>query len=105
MHLVEILEHVGPAYHVRDESEIESPEMIHHFDQWKHERLSTPNWLDVVANSSINQPLRIALTSGASCPDVLVDEVLLKLLDWFPERRSLEEVMQPYTTVASESKG
>lgn len=109
MHLVEILEHAGPAYHVRDESEIESPSVIHHFDQWKHERLTTENWLAVKHPDPVHpvdptsarspSPIRIALTSGASCPDVLVDEVLLKLLDWFPERRSLEEVMQAFTSI------
>jgi 4-hydroxy-3-methylbut-2-enyl diphosphate reductase len=44
--------------------------------------------------------LKIALTSGASCPDVLVDEVLLKILDYYPESRSVEEVLEPYSELA-----
>jgi len=91
MHLVEILEHHCPTYHVRDAGEFDSPEQIRHFDQWKKEILSTPNWL------SVNQgKLRIALTSGASCPDVLVDEVLLKILSFYPGAKDLQSVLKPF---------
>jgi 4-hydroxy-3-methylbut-2-enyl diphosphate reductase len=33
------------------------------------------------------------LTSGASCPDTLVDRVLLKMVSFFPGSRSVEAVM------------
>jgi 4-hydroxy-3-methylbut-2-enyl diphosphate reductase len=91
MHLVEILEHSFPTYHVRDAEEIESPENIQHFNQWDKELKQTENWL-----SSIDQPIDIAITSGASCPDVLVDEVMLKILDYFEDSRSVEEVIKPF---------
>lgn len=89
MHLVEILEHHCPSYHVRDASEIKSPEEVHHFDQWKKEVLVSRDWLPV----SGGKPVTIAITSGASCPDVLVDEVLLKILGYFGGTRPLEEVL------------
>ena len=91
LHLVEILEHSFPTYHVRDAEEIESPEKIRHFNQWDKELKQTENWL-----SSIDQPIDIAITSGASCPDVLVDEVMLKILDYFEDSRSVEEVIKPF---------
>ena len=91
MHLVEILEHHCPTYHVRDAGEFESPNEIRHFDQWKKEILTTANWLPE------NQgKLRIALTSGASCPDVLVDEVLLKILSFYPGANELQSVLKPF---------
>lgn len=104
MHLVEILEHVCPTFHVRDVSELESPQRIHHFNQWTKQRLTTNRWLDGILDDHYDthsRPLQIALNSGASCPDVLVDEVLLKLLEWFDETYQLdcaplEEVMAPY---------
>ncbi len=94
MHLVEILEHKFPTFHVRDANEIKSESLIHHFDQWKKEILETENWLPT--NKS---PLKIALTSGASCPDILVDEVLLRLLEFFEEAKEVDEVIAPFEAV------
>ncbi|MEO1021872.1 MAG: 4-hydroxy-3-methylbut-2-enyl diphosphate reductase [Bacteroidota bacterium] len=90
MHLVEILEHSFPTYHVRDASEVKNAAEIQHFDQWKKAILTTKNWLPD------NQPLTIGITSGASCPDVLVDEVMLRVLEFFDETRSVEEVIAPF---------
>ncbi len=92
MHLVEILEHAFPTYHVRDAEEITDPSMIHHFDQWDKEMKKTSDWLP----ASKNEPVNIAITSGASCPDVLVDEVILKILSYFNTDRSVEEVIRPF---------
>jgi 4-hydroxy-3-methylbut-2-enyl diphosphate reductase len=91
MHLVEILEHKFPTFHVRDAGEIKSENEIDHFDQWKKEILTTNNWL-----SKKEEPLKIALTSGASCPDVLVDEVMLKVLEFFDDVKEIEEVIAPF---------
>jgi len=91
MHLVEILEEYCPTYHVRDANEFDSPEAILHFDQWEKKMKETKNWLP-----DTDRPLRIALTSGASCPDILVDEVLLKLLSFFDDTRDIDEVIEPF---------
>ncbi|MEX0609723.1 MAG: 4-hydroxy-3-methylbut-2-enyl diphosphate reductase [Balneolaceae bacterium] len=91
MHLVEILEHKFPTYHVRDAGELISENSIRHFNQWKKEILETKNWLPVNG-----EPLKIALTSGASCPDVLVDEVLLQVLSYFEKTKDVEVVLSPF---------
>lgn len=91
MHIVEILEQHCPTYHVRDAGEFDSPARIQHFDQWKKEVLTSDNWLPVDQHS-----LKIALTSGASCPDVLVDEVMLKILSFFSDTTDLKEVLRPF---------
>lgn len=91
MHLVEILEHHCTTFHIRDAGEFESPGLIKHFNQWEKTMKETENWL-----SKSNTPLKIALTSGASCPDILVDEVLLKILTFYPESRPIEEVIKPF---------
>ncbi len=96
MHLVEILEHSFPTYHVRDAGEMKSDSMIHHFNQWKKEILETENWLP-----KNNSPLKVALTSGASCPDVLVDEVLLRLLEFFDGTKEVDEVIAPFEAIES----
>jgi len=91
MHLVEILEQHCPTFHIRDANEFDSPKEILHFNQWEKELRQTQNWLPVKKEN-----LRVAITSGASCPDVLVDEVLLKILSFFDDARDVNELMEPY---------
>ena len=91
MHLVEILEHSFPTFHVRDAGEIKSENEITHFNQWKKEILETGNWLP-----NDKSPLKVALTSGASCPDVLVDEVMLRVLEFFDDVKKVDEVLEPF---------
>ncbi len=99
MHLVELLEHVFPTYHVRDAAEIKSDNEIHHFNQWDKKEHVTSGWLP--RDRDKDGPLRIAITSGASCPDILVDEVILKVLSYFPDTKSLDEVMAPFRESAA----
>lgn len=99
MHLVEILEGYCPTFHIRDESEFSGPDLIWHFNQWKKEMEATEDWLP-----QEKEPVRIALTSGASCPDILVDEVLLKVLDFFDGARDLETVLRPFDKVPEEKR-
>lgn len=91
MHLVEILEHHFPTYHIRDAEEINGTQSIHHFNQWDKEMREPHGWL-----AQTNQPVNIAITSGASCPDVLVDEVMLEILSFYDDTRSVDEVIQPF---------
>ncbi|MEQ9265483.1 MAG: 4-hydroxy-3-methylbut-2-enyl diphosphate reductase [Balneolaceae bacterium] len=96
MHLVEILEHSFPTFHVRDSGELKSDTLIKHFDQWKKEILETSNWIP-----KDKTPLKVALTSGASCPDILVDEVLLEVLSYFETAKDVEEVIAPFELLST----
>jgi 4-hydroxy-3-methylbut-2-enyl diphosphate reductase len=98
MHLVEILEHHCPTYHIRDASEFDGTDKIRHFNQWNREIVQTENWIP----SDVPE-LKIAITSGASCPDAMVDEVMLKLLTLFPGSAEVEEVL--VTTLADDDSG
>lgn len=91
MHLVEILEHSFPSFHVRDASELHSDSQIQHFNQWSRKILQTSNWLP-----TDKSPVKIAITSGASCPDVLVDEVMLKVLSYFEGVSEVDTVIAPF---------
>lgn len=95
MHLVEILEHSFPTFHVRDAGELKSDSLILHFDQWKKEILETNHWLPKKTT-----PLKVALTSGASCPDVLVDEVLLRVLEFYDETNEIDTVIAPFEAMS-----
>ena len=92
MHLVELLEHEFPTYHVRDAGELRSSDEIQHFNQWDKQLHISKAWIQPVEG----RPLKIAITSGASCPDILVDEVILKVLSWFENTRDVDEVLKPF---------
>ncbi|KPP94284.1 MAG: 4-hydroxy-3-methylbut-2-enyl diphosphate reductase IspH [Bacteroidetes bacterium HLUCCA01] len=92
MHIVELLEGKFPTYHIRDAAEMDSPEQIRHFNQWEKVVENTSDWLPAHP-----RPLTVAITSGASCPDALVDEVILKLNGFVGGTRSVEEAMAEYT--------
>jgi len=77
-HLVELLENKFPVYFISGAKKILSSETINHFDIHKKEEITTNNFFPS------KQGITIALTSGASCPDSLVDEVLNKIISFFP---------------------
>ena len=73
-HLVELLERKFNTYFIRNESEIIDKNQIYSFDIHSKERTLNQSFLPN------KQELRIAITSGASCPDKLVDEVIHKII-------------------------
>lgn len=73
-HLVELLEQKFNTYFIRNESEIINENQIYSFDIHTKERTLNQRFLPD------KQELRIAITSGASCPDKLVDEVIHKII-------------------------
>ncbi len=85
-HIVELCEQKFPTYFINSAREIESKELINHFNYHKKERMKSGNWLP-------DTP-KIILTSGASCPDTLVDEVMLKILEYFPGTLSVEDLFE-----------
>jgi len=89
-HLVELCEEAMPTYFISSAEEISSPEEIHHFVYTTAKRIKTRNWFPV------RQPLDIVLTAGASCPDSLLEDVLRKIVDWFPDARSDHEVLEAF---------
>lgn len=87
-HIVELCERKFPTYFINSDREIKSEREIHHFDYHSKESKVTYDFL-TGRNGS-----RIVLTSGASCPDTLVDQVMLKLLSFFPHTRDLSIVLE-----------
>jgi len=93
-HLVELCEHKLPTYFVRDAEELLSPSKIRHLSLETKKVQMTEDWLPTEHpdGSSVD----IVLTAGASCPDILLDEVLRKIVGWFSNTRSVDEVLAPY---------
>lgn len=90
-HIVELLEEKYPTYFIRSEAEIEENGNINHFDYENSKHLKTEEFLPA------KRPLRIALTSGASCPDAVVNRVLDKLLMMTGAEQGVEEAMEAFT--------
>ncbi len=89
-HIVELCERKFPTFFINSDSEIKSPDEIHHFNYHTKEKVITHAYLPE------NRPAKIILTSGASCPDTLVDRVMLKLAGFYGEAKTLEEAMAPF---------
>ena len=86
-HLVEILESKYPTYFIKDESEIVTKNEIHSFNIHQKFVEQRPSFLPGLPH------INIALTSGASCPDSIMDEVIQRILTLCEEDKSIEEVL------------
>lgn len=86
-HIVELCERKFPTYFINSDTEITSRQEIHHFDYHNKLKRVTKNYLPE------KKPVKIILTSGASCPDTLVDRVMLKMLSFFSGSKEVENVL------------
>ncbi len=89
-HIVELCERKFPTYFINSDQEIKSRSEIHHFNFHEKKKVITENFIPE------KHPVRIVLTSGASCPDTLVDRVLLKALSFFENPKSVENLLQDF---------
>jgi 4-hydroxy-3-methylbut-2-enyl diphosphate reductase len=89
-HIAELLERKFPTYFINGEMEIKSPDEIQHFNYPRKEKRITHRFMPDL------KPVRIILTSGASCPDTVVDRVMLRLLGYFEGTRTVEEVLKGF---------
>lgn len=87
IHLVELCEQKLPTYFVESHQKILSDKLIRHFNIHTKEEEVTEGFIPD------NKPVTIMLTCGASCPDAVVEEVLLKLVSFFEDTNALNEVM------------
>jgi 4-hydroxy-3-methylbut-2-enyl diphosphate reductase len=78
-HLVELCEQKLPTYFISSADKILSKNLISHFDL--HEKV------EKITNDFIPKKAQITimLTCGASCPDAVVESILLRLHSFFPE--------------------
>jgi 4-hydroxy-3-methylbut-2-enyl diphosphate reductase len=89
-HLVELCEGKLPTYFIESANKILDQNLIRHFNLHTKQEVVTENYLPT------HEPVRIMLTCGASCPDAIVEAILLKLLSFFDQTRDIEEVMTQF---------
>ena len=96
-HLVELLEQKFTTYFIKDKEELLSNQKINSFNIHTHELES----MDFNLNSI--EPLTIIVTSGASCPDAIVDGVIQKILDYKKVSIPVQSVIDKFLSVKSEN--
>ncbi|MHA8083878.1 4-hydroxy-3-methylbut-2-enyl diphosphate reductase [Aquirufa sp. A-Brett2-15D] len=89
-HLVDLCVEKLPTYFIKNAEKFISKEEIQHFEnEPKQERIT---------NSFIpkKDKVRVLLTCGASCPDAVMEEILRKLVSFFPGAKEIDEVVNTY---------
>ncbi|MBI9072635.1 MAG: 4-hydroxy-3-methylbut-2-enyl diphosphate reductase [Melioribacteraceae bacterium] len=85
-HLVELLQDKFPTYFINSDENI-SGTHIDYFDINRKQTVVKEGFLPD------KKEVKIILTSGASCPDSLVDAVIMRLLENFEDVKSIKEVL------------
>jgi 4-hydroxy-3-methylbut-2-enyl diphosphate reductase len=85
-HLVELCEEQLPTYFISSEEKIVSASLIQHFNFHTKEELTTADFIPS------KEPVKILVTSGASCPDAMVEGVIEKLVSFFSASKSMATI-------------
>jgi 4-hydroxy-3-methylbut-2-enyl diphosphate reductase len=89
-HLVELCEQQLPTYFINSEEKILSKNKILHFNLYRHEEILHNDYLGG------SDPVKILLTSGASCPDAIVESVISRLAGFFEDSLSVETLVRRF---------
>lgn len=89
-HIVELLASKFKTHFISSAEKIHSRDSISHYDIHSRKEITSGKFLPEV------ECAKIILTSGASCPDAVVDSVLQKVLSFYPGARSMEELLKEF---------
>ena len=89
-HLVELCEEKLPTYFINNEEKILSGKEILHYNFHTKEELLTKDLLPK------KDPVKILITSGASCPDALVEGVIEKLASYFHQEKKMQDIINEF---------
>ncbi|MBX7240215.1 MAG: 4-hydroxy-3-methylbut-2-enyl diphosphate reductase [Bacteroidia bacterium] len=87
-HLVEMCEEKLPTYFIRSEEDILSSHEILHFHYNTKTESTTSDFIPE------KNPVDVILTSGASCPDTLLEKVMTRILSFYTNTKSIETVLK-----------
>ena len=89
-HLVELCEQKLPTYFINDADKLLNEKEIKHCNWRTKEEQVITNYLPQSA------PARILITSGASCPDAVVERVIARLLSFYPVEKTVDEMIEEF---------
>jgi len=75
-HLAEMGEAKLPTYFIRNAAKIEGRERIVHYDQHTKAERVTENWMPAA-------PITVGITAGASCPNNLIEDVIVRVFELY----------------------
>lgn len=87
-HIVDLCATKFPSFFINGASEIEDNKSINHFDYHGKKMLKTESFLPE------KEVVDIVLTSGASCPDAVVEKVIERILSFYQNTHSAEEALK-----------
>ena len=93
-HLVELCENKLPTYFIKSEDEIISSKEIRHYKMSEKKEVTTLSYLPA------KKLVSILITSGASCPDALVEGVIRKITGFFNCSKTVEDITSEYTHIS-----
>jgi 4-hydroxy-3-methylbut-2-enyl diphosphate reductase len=89
-HLVELCEEKLPTYFINNEEKILSAKKILHFNFHNKEEILSLNYLPE------KEPVKVLITSGASCPDALVEGVINKLVSFYKVDTTIDDIIEQF---------
>jgi len=89
-HLVELCEERLPTFFINSEDKILSNKEILHYNFHAKQEVHTINYLPE------KSPVKILITSGASCPDSVVEGILRKILSFYNAQRNVDELIPAF---------
>ena len=89
-HLVELCEEKLPTYFINSAEKIISSTTIEHYNFHRKESVISHNFLPG------KDPVKILMTSGASCPDAMVEGVIEKLISFFDATKSVADIVTEF---------
>jgi 4-hydroxy-3-methylbut-2-enyl diphosphate reductase len=89
-HLVELCEEKLPTFFISSAEKLLSADTIMHYDFHTRMELVSQHYLPG------QTPIKILITSGASCPDTLVEGVIIRILTFFPSALPLSVISESF---------
>jgi 4-hydroxy-3-methylbut-2-enyl diphosphate reductase len=89
-HLVELCDEKLPTYFISSEEKILSDKEILHYDFHTKQEILTTDYLP------LKEPVKILITSGASCPDAIVEGVIKKITGYYKLQSSPEDIANQF---------
>jgi 4-hydroxy-3-methylbut-2-en-1-yl diphosphate reductase len=90
-HLVELCEDVLPTFFINNEEKLLSKNTVLHYNFHTKMELVSENYLPT------KEPVTVLITSGASCPDAIVEAVIRKVVSFFPNAKRIDDLSAEFT--------
>ena len=89
-HLVDLCVEKLPTFFIKNAEKLISENQVLHFDNAVKQECMSFSFIPS------KQKVRVLLTCGASCPDAVMEEILRKLVSFFPGASDVDEVVNTY---------